>query len=516
MIFVLASVLSLAPVSSQGDNILHIVSNADIRTSDPHIAYETETWPTASLFYVGLVNVDNAGNPTPGLAESWTVSDDGLVYTFTLREGLKFSNGRDLTTEDVKYSFERLLDPNVPAPTAYYFDFLEGTEAYRNGASDEVSGIRIVDARTIEFTFTRSEATLMKRFALPPGYIIAREGVEAAENFGFEPLGAGPFVLDSWEPGVRITGSRNPNYYEEGKPFVDGFEMTLGIQPSVGILRMEAGEADVSVDWVPADDYPRLAADPALAERLIPLAGFPNVDYVIFNHRLVDEPFTDVRVRQALSMAIDRERLVQLTNGRSVPANGPFHPSVAGNNADLPPLAYDPDGARALLAEAGYPDGFTTEFLSNTDPQALAFSQAIIADWAIVGVQANLTSIDNAQFLNLLINMPEPDSFHVAFTEWYLDYLDPSNAYEPLIECGGSYNWGAYCNEEVDAFFEDANILPPGDERSAAFAELEAMLSEEPPSIWLQHRQNFYFRSERVSISSNPAILLTFADATVQ
>jgi ABC-type transport system substrate-binding protein len=515
-ILVLVTVLSAAPASSQGDNILRILSNADIRTSDPHIAYETETWPTASLFYVGLVKQDIQGNPVPGLAESWTISDDGLVYTFTLREGLKFSNGRDLTTEDVKYSFERILDPATGAPTSFFFAVFEGAEAKLNGEADEVSGIRIIDERTIEFTLTRPEWTMMKRFALPPGFIVAREGVEEAENFGFEPLGAGPFVLESWEPGVRIVGSRNPNYYEEGKPYVDGFEMSLGIEPSVGILRIEAGEADVALDFVPSADYPRLAGDPALAERLIPLAAFPNIDYVIFNHNLVDEPFSDVRVRRALSMAIDRERLVQLTNGRSVPAAGPIPPSVLGDNPELQPQAYDPEGARALLAEAGYPDGFSTEFLSNTDPQAVAFSQAIIADWANVGVQATLTSIDNAQFLDLLINQPEPDSFHIAFTEWYLDYLDPSNVYEPLHQCGGSYNWGHICNEELDAFFEEANAIPPGDDRWAAFAELEARLVEAQPSIYLQHRQNYYFTSERLTIEGNPAVLLVFADATVQ
>lgn len=504
----------LTPAALQGDNILRILSNADIRTSDPHIAYETETWPTASLFYVGLVKQDIQGNPVPGLAESWTVSDDGLVYTFTLREGLKFSNGRDLTTEDVKYSFERILDPATGAPTSFFFSVIEGAEAKLNGEADEVSGIRIIDDLNIEFTLTRPEWTMMKRFALPPGFIVAREGVEEAENPGFEPLGAGPFVLDSWEPGVRITGSRNPNYDEEGKPYVDGFEMSLSVEPSVGILRIEAGEADIALDFVPSADYPRLAGDPALAERLIPLAAFSNIDRILFNMNL--EPFTDIRVRRALSMAIDRERLVQLTNGRSVPAAGPIPPNVLGNNPGLEPHAYDPDGARALLAEAGYSDGFSTEMVTNTDPQAVSFAQAIIADWANIGVQVTLTSLDNAQYLDLMINQPDPEAIKISWMDWYLDYLDPSNIYEPLHQCGGSYNWGHICNEEIDAFFEEANAIPPGDERWAAFAELEAMLAEEVQSIYLQHRQNYYFRSERLNIEGNPAVLLVFADATVQ
>jgi ABC-type transport system substrate-binding protein len=513
-ILVLLCVLSVAPAASQDDNILHIVSNFDIRTSDPHSAYEYETWPTASLFYVGLVKQDIEGNAIPGLAESWTVSEDGLVYAFTLREGLKFSNGRDLTTEDVKYSFERILDPATAAPTSFFFDVIVGGVEKLNGEADEVSGIRIIDDRNIEFTLTRPEWTMMKRFALPPGFIVAREGVEAAENFGFEPLGAGPFVLDSWEPGVRIGGSRNPNYYEEGKPFVDGFEMTIGIEPSVGILRMEAGEADVALDFVPNADYPRLAADPVLAERLIPLAAFPNIDRILFNMNL--EPFTDIRVRRALSMAIDRERLVQFFNGRAVPAAGPIPPNVLGDNADLVPQAYDPEGAQELLAEAGFPDGFSTELITNTDPQALAIAQAAIADWANIGVEVTLTSIDNTPYLNLMINQPDPDAIKLSWMDWYMDYTDPSNIYQPLHQCDAFYNWGHICNEEIDAFFEEANAIPPGDDRWAAFAELEAMLADEVPSIYLQHRQNYYFTSERLTIEGNPGILLVFADATVQ
>jgi ABC-type transport system substrate-binding protein len=145
---VLFAAVAVGPAAAQRDNILHIVSAFDIHTLDPHIAYEFETWPAASLFYRGLVTLDG-DTPEPALAESFTVNDDGTVYTFTLREGVKFSNGREVTAEDVKYSFERLLNPDFPSPTAYMFETLV---ARRNTAiwADEV-GIRIVDDRTVEF-----------------------------------------------------------------------------------------------------------------------------------------------------------------------------------------------------------------------------------------------------------------------------------------------------------------------------------------------------------------------------
>jgi ABC-type transport system substrate-binding protein len=513
LVFLVFHLLSLVTVQAQDDNVLRILSNADIRTSDPHIAYETETWPTASLFYVGLVKLQDAGTPIPALAESWTVSDDGTVFTFVLREGIKFSNGRDITPEDVKYSFERLLNPATAAPTAFMFQPIAGSEEFISGAATEVSGIRIVDDRTIEFTMSSPVWSMMQRFALPPAFIIAREGVEAAgDQFGFQPLGAGPFILESWESGVIITGTRNPNYFQAGQPAFDRFEMQLGVEPSVGILRIEAGEADIALDFVPTADYPRLSSDPVLSERLLPTAGFPNTDYMIINNN--KEPFNILEVRQAMSMAVDRERLVQILNGRAVPLAGFLPPDVPGDNAELQPDAYDPEAARALLAEAGYPDGFSTTMLSNTDPISLAEAQAVIADLAAIGIEVELTSIDNAQFLDILINQPEV--LDLVMTAWFMDYQDPSNNWEPLLICGGSYNWAEYCNPELDAQFAAANLLPFGDERWAAFAEFEAAVAAQVPNVFLVHRIDYYFLSDRLVIESDPAVLLKFAEATLR
>ncbi len=513
-IALLVVVLTLLPFGAVGaqDNVLRILSNADIRTSDPHVAYETETWPTAALFYIGLVRwSDDNSEIIPALAESYTISDDGLVYTFVLREGVTFSNGRAITAEDVKWTFERIFKPETLSPTSFFFEAIAGSAEFAAGEAEEVSGIQIIDERTVEFTLSTPVYTMLQRFALPPAFIIAKEGVEAAgDDFGRQPLGAGPFVLESWESGVLIAGTRNPNYYEAGRPFFDRFEMQLGVEPSIGILRMEAGEADIALDFVPNADYPRISADPVLAAQLLPTAGFPNIDYVIFNTNI--EPFNNLQVRQAMSRAVDRERLGQILNGRATPASGPIPPSVLGDNKEIQPDAYDPEGAKALLTEAGYPDGFTAQLLVNTDPTNLSIVQALIADWSALGINIELTSVDNAQFLDTVIN--QPDSLELVMTNWYLDYPDPSNIWEPLLQCGGSYNWGQFCSEALDAQFEPANLLPLGDERWAAFSDFEAAIVAEQPNIFLHHQLNFYFRSARLNIVSDPAILLRWDTAT--
>lgn len=500
-----------AQVSAQDETTLRIVVNGDVRTADPHVAYEFDTWPTVALFHRGLVTLDDDGNPEPALAESWEASEDGTQYTFTLVEGAMFSDGSELTAEDVAYSFTRLLDPETASPTAFMFEMINGAAEFQAGEADSVSGIEVIDDRTISFTLTRPEWTLMKRFALPPAMIVQQEAVEASENYGREPMGAGPYMLESWESGLRITGVANPNYYLEGAPFFDRFEIEIGVNPEVAVLRMEAGEADTSLDFVPNSEFPRIAGDPELEDNLLRLAAFPNIDYVIFNTNI--EPFSDPNVRKALDMAVDRDRLIQLMNNRATPANGPVPPNVAGSDPDGESTPYDPEMAMQMLADAGYADGFSTEMLVTTDPQQLSVAQAVVSDWAAVGVEVELISLEVGQFVDLLIN--QPDEVETVMTQWFLDYLDPSNVYEPLLQCGGSYNWGRHCNEDLDAQFAEVNLIPPGEERDAAFAEIEAALNEQVPNLFLYHLDTYYFTSDRIDIKSDPAILLEFDTATL-
>jgi oligopeptide transport system substrate-binding protein len=514
ILFLIVLLATLAyPTAAQNENTLVITSLSDLQSLDPHIGYDTVTWPILPLVYRGLVGMDADSNPTPEIAESWEISDDGMNYTFTLREGVMFSNGREVTAEDVKYSFTRLLDPDTASPTAYFFDMIEGADAVISGGSDELSGVTVIDDHTVEFQLSRPEWTTMKRFALPPGAIIAREQVESAENFGREPMGAGPFMLDSWEAGVRLTFSRNPNYWRTDSPHVDQVIVDVAVEPAVGVLRIDNGEADTMLDFVPNSDYPRISEDPALAERLVETAAFPNTQYIIPNVR--QEPFSDVRVRQALSMAIDRERLIQLYNGRAVSAAGPIPPNVGGDNADLVPTAYDPDGARALLEEAGYADGFSTQIYSTTDPVDVTIMQAVIENWADVGVEAELVPIEFAQWLDVAFNRPE--EMPVAYIGWFMDYLDPSNVIEALVACTGSFNVGGFCNEDLDTAFQAALLMPPGDERWSAFAVIEATIAEDVPNIYLLHVRNFYYTSERLqNLVADPAYLLDFEAVSVE
>ncbi len=305
---------------------------------------------------------------------------------------------------------------------------------------------------------------------------------------------------------------RNPNYYRAGYPKVDRVEILIGVEPSVGVLRIESGEADLSLDFVPNSDYPRIASDPALAENLREITAFPNVQYLIPNTR-EGSPFADARVRRALSIAIDRDRLSIIYNNRGVPATGLIPPTVLGDNASLTPT-YDVAAAQALLAEAGFADGFSTQIVSTTDPTDVAIAQAVIEDWAAVGVTAELLPIEFSQWIDLAVNRPE--EMPVGYIGWFMDYQDPSNVFEPLLTCGGSFNPGAYCNEEFDASIAAAKLIPPGEERWAAFSALEGQAFEAMPNIPLVHVRNFYYTSARVeNLVLDPAVLINFEEVSV-
>lgn len=514
LILLVLCLLMLSTVAAQDGTTLVITSISDVNSLDPAIGYDTVSWGVNFLVYRSLVGYDDAGvDIVPTLAESYSASDEGLKFTFILRDGVKFSNGREITADDVKYSFERLMNPNTGSPGTFIFEVIEGAPEYLAGKADSISGIKVIDPRTVEFTLSQPEWTFLKRLALPFASIVAKEGVEAAgDQFGRQPLGAGPFVLTSWESGLRLTFERNPNYYREGYPKVDNVTIDIGVDPSVMVLRVENGEADTSLDFVPQADYPRIAEDAALKDHLI-LSPTPNIWYLAYNTR--EAPFDDARVRQALSMAIDRERIIQILNGRGVAADGLFPPNLVGNNPDLPPLSYDPEGAKALLTEAGYENGLSTQIYTFTDPQTDAVVQAIIQDWGQIGVQTEFISLEFSQLLDIMYS-DNPGQMPVLYISWYADYPDPSNFYQPLLKCGSANNTGGFCDEALDSMEQAAALLPPGDERWAAYGALEAALNEALPWAFVMHGRNFFYTSTRVTgVTPHPTAGLNFETVSV-
>ena len=481
-----------------------ITYQEDVATLDPAIGYDWQNWSMIKSLFDGLMGYE-PGTTTlrPELAESVEISDDGLVATFVLKDGIKFHNGREITAEDVKYSLERVTDPTTQSPGAGFFGMIEGFDVWNQGQAEELSGVKVVDDKTVEITLSRPDATFGHVMALNFASVVPREAVEElGQDFGRQPVGSGAYRLAEWTPGQRVVFERFEDYHREGVPNLDQITFEIGLDPTVALLRLQQGQADVPGDGIPPAQFLQVMNDPAQAERVVE-GGQLHTGYVTMNTRM--EPFDDPAVRQAVNMAIDKDRIVRIVNGRAVPANQPLPPTMPGYAEGHEGYAHDPEAARAMLEEAGYDLPIQTElFVMNTDPNP-RIAQAIQQDLATIGIEAEIRSLAQA---NVIAAGGEPDQAPMIWSggmAWIADFPDPSNFYGPILGCGGAvqggWNWAWYCNEEIDARAAEADsITDPArqEEREEMWRQIYLDVMEDAPWAPVFHEQRFTLKSEGV------------------
>jgi peptide/nickel transport system substrate-binding protein/oligopeptide transport system substrate-binding protein len=440
-------------MTPQKGGAMIIAYKDDLATLDPAIGYDWTNWPAIKMVFDGLLDYDTGTNLMPRIAEAMpTVSDDGTVYTFKLRKGVKFHNGRELTAEDVVYTITRVLDPNTGSPGAGFFVGIKGAQDFIDGKATAVEGIKALDANTVEFTLSAPDVTFLNKMAINFSFIVPKEEVEkAGENFGHAPVGTGPFILKEWKSGEFLTFERNPNYFFEGLPYLDSVTIQVGVAPDVALLRLEKGEIQMMGDPPPGADWTRISSDAAWANR-IEKQPQVNTTYIAIN--TTEPPFDNLKVRQALNHAIDKQRIVQLLNGRATVANQILPPLMPGYDAAYTGYEYDPDKAKALLAEAGFPDGFETSIeCISVDPQP-KLCESFQQDLAKVGIKLTINNLAAPNVIDDAGNGKTPLVWSGGLA-WTQDYPDPDDFYAPILGCDsnvpGGWNWSRYCNEELHA-----------------------------------------------------------------
>ena len=248
------------------------------------------------------------------------------------------------------------------------------------------------------------------------------------------PVGTGAFKMTDWTLGQRLVLEKNPDYWHEGVPNFDKVTFEFGQEPSVALLRLQKGEVDVLGDGIPPAQFLEVKDDPQYAGQIVE-GGQLHTGYVTMNVKT--KPFDDVRVRRAVNMAINKDRIVRIINNRAVPANQPLPPSMPGYIKDYKGYAYDPEGAKKLLAEAGLADGFSTElYVYNTDPNP-RIAQAIQQDLAAIGIKAEIKSLAQAAVIAAGGDGSAPMIWSGGMA-WIADFPDPSNFYGPILGCGGA------------------------------------------------------------------------------
>jgi len=365
------------PAAPRRGGTLRLATEDDPFSLDPFRLFSNHAAALSFLIFDSLVEHGLNGTLVPALAEELpSVTEDGLTYTFRLRSGVRFSNGRAMTAQDVVYSFERGCDPTVAANADAFFRNIRGSVAFGAARSREagegivtrgdpmlrrrtptsVDGLRALDARTFELRLESPDLTAPGRVAAI-GIVPMEEVSRPDRDFGTRPVGTGAFLLKEWRRGARIRLERNPGGFRSHRVHLDAVEVLMNMDLPTQAMMFDRGEIDLMF-FLAEPDVHRWRKDPRMRDRFVTFKGSCPY-YVALNCEL--PPFTNRLVRQALNHAVNRDAIVRRLLNRAVAAQGPLPASMRGYDPGLKGYAYDPARARLLLAEAGFPDGFETK-----------------------------------------------------------------------------------------------------------------------------------------------------------
>ncbi|OOY23830.1 peptide ABC transporter substrate-binding protein [Thioclava sediminum] len=491
------------PNAKPGGNII-VTYKDDVATLDPAIGYDWQNWSMIKSVFDGLMDyVPGTTELRPGLAESYEISDDGTTFTFKLRKGVKFHNGREMTAEDVKYSLDRVTTPATQSPGAGFFGSIKGYDAMADGSATSLEGVTVVDPYTVKIELSRPDATFLHVMALNFASVVPKEAVdEYGTDFGKHPVGTGAFKLSDWTIGQQLVFQKNADYWRSGVPYLDSITFEVGQEPIVALLRLQQGEVDVPGDGIPPAKFNEVMDNPDEAKRVV-VGGQLHTGYITLNVQM--EPFDKVEVRQAMNMAINKDRIVQMINGRATPANQPLPPSMPGYTKDYEGYPFDQEKAKQMLADAGYPDGFETElYVMNTDPNP-RIAQAIQQDLSQIGVKVDIKALAQANVIEAGGTPKTAPMIWSGGMAWIADFPDPSNFYGPILGCAGAveggWNWSWYCNEELDAMATEADsITDPAkqDERLQKWSDVYMKVMEDAPWVPVFNENRYTMKSGRM------------------
>ena len=512
--------------STTGEKILKVQVGPDPETVDPALNSAVDGGNMILHAFEGLLTLDENGQLKEGQAESWETSEDGLTWTFHLRDGLKWSDGTDLTAKDFVYSWQRVCDPNVAAP--YAETVLGMVKGYDEAVAGDITklDVQAPDEKTVVVNLAHPCSYFGELAAFATLNPVQQATVEAngdawatsADTY----ISNGPFMMTEWVPGSHITFSKNPNYWNAEAIKLDKLEFELIEDSNAAYSAYTSGEVDMIKD-VPTEEIPSLQGNEEF--HVDPIIG---TYYVSLN--LQKEYFQDARVRKALSLAIDRNYVANtLMQGTYSPASAIVGPgwldtdgsSFAENaNGGTPYIDNDNfdanlEEAKKLLAEAGYPNGECfpqIEYTTNDAGYNKVVAEYLQQAWAAIGIDLKVNIVEWASFTPMRRN----GEFDVARNGWVGDYTDPSNILELFCTTNGN-NDGKYTNADFDAAIEDSRVTTDAATRSADLHKAEDLLMEDAGCIPIAYYNDFWLQSSKITgawHSANGFWYFMYADIT--
>ncbi len=448
---------------------------------------------------------DGTTDVEPALAESWEVSPDGLEITFKLRPGVKFHTQpyftptRDLNADDVIFTFMRQMDEKNPW-FAYLpnltWDYFQGMDMPRY-----IKSIDKVDDLTVKFVLNEPNAPMIANLAMDFASIVSKEYADKlqADNnmaaFSTQPIGTGPFQFVDYQQDAVIRYAAFPDYWD-GKRKIDDLIFAITTDASVRAQKLKAGECDIMPYPAPAD-IAGLQADPNL--NVMEQEGL-NIGYMAYN--VTEAPFDNVKVRKALTMAINKKAIIDAVyQGAGQVAKNLIPPTMWSYNNDIPDDTYDPEGAKKLLQEAGVTT-LTTDLWAMPvsrpyNPNAQRVAEMIQADWAAIGVTANIVSYEWTEYRERGKQKDRKGPFQIG---WTGDNGDPDNFFATLFSCSaiGVSNYSSWCNQEFEDLIQKAKTTSDQAERTKLYEQAQVIFKQEEPAMTIAHSKVFMPMNKKV------------------
>jgi len=471
---------SVAQAVEQGGTFNFVAPyDGSILSLDPHMTSKQQDLLVTGNIFSSLYQWDSAANrPNPELAEVTSISDDGLTYTYRMHSGIMFHNGREMTARDVIWSWQRMMSMTPISPNAGQIEIISGASAFKAGEADTISGLKLISDH--EFSITLEErVNPAYYFYLPGTAIVPREEVEAAgEKFGLSPVGSGPFKFDEWVNGSHVSLSKFDSYFEDGKPHLDALNFRIMQEGATRDIAFRSGELDSTL--VEAAQYPQYIKDPVIGGNLVEVAEM-FTRLISLNPEF--EPFADKRVRQALSLAIDENAInKRFLRGKAYDPVGWLPPTSEGFDPAAKGFGYDVEKAKALMAEAGYEDGFKLEILGTANESyGVGVAEVLGQFLDDINIEISTQQLEGGILYDRLV---AGDYQGIIWS--FGSGADPLKALSRWhsTTANTSGNYVHYSNADYDALLDQAATTNDQDKRSKLLQQADRIFQDDAP-VWI-------------------------------
>ncbi len=462
--------------------------SANPQSIDPRSIYNAEDWNIGRALYVGLYDEIQGGQLVPTVASSQPqISSDGTVYTIKLQNDFNWSNGQPITAQDFVYSLRTELAPGSTSPNGYLWGMIKGASDYEAGKSQSL-GVQALDDHTLQYTLSQPFTAFPYVLSVPASFPVCQAAVSTVST---APVTDGPYVIKSWTKGVEMVLAKNPQW-KQANPYPDSIVFDFNVDPSVGILRVQNGQADLVGDGIPAANYLQLIGNPQ-TKADITAGSMPAVILLALNTTV--KPFDNLKVRQAIEYAINKQHLLQLMNNRGTVATSILPKDLPGFASDTyNPYPYDLAKAKQLLAEAGYPNGFSTELgVASEQTGSDQITTEVKLDLQAIGI--NVSAKPLPQDTAAIAQIP------MMTYSWYMDYPDPCDFIDGFVTspavAGGS-NMAFLSDPALVQMAKKADQMPNGPARVQAYEAIDQGAMQDAGYVPLFYPGLTYFHSPRV------------------